>query len=183
MIGTSVTGKTLGIIGFGRIGQAMARRAHFGFGMRILAQSRSPVAPEILAETSAVQVDTVEQMLPECDFVSLHCPGGTANRHLINADRLGLMKSTAILVNTARGEVVDELELARALKSGRIAGAGLDVFEAEPSVHPELLQCENAVLLPHMGSSTRETRVEMGMRALRNIQKYFDGQEPADRVN
>lgn len=183
MIGTSVTGKTLGIIGFGRIGQAMARRAHFGFGMRILAQSRSPVAPEILAETGVVQVDTVEQMLPECDFVSLHCPGGTANRHLINADRLGLMKSTAILVNTARGEVVDELELARALKSGRIAGAGLDVFEAEPSVHPELLQCENAVLLPHMGSSTRETRVEMGMRALRNIQKYFDGQEPADRVN
>jgi len=183
MIGTSVTGKTLGITGFGRIGQAMARRAHFGFGMTILVQSRSPVDPVILAETGAVQVDTIEVLLPKCDFISLHCPGGAANRHLINADRLGLMKSTAILVNTARGEVVDEAALVEALKTGMIAGAGLDVFEAEPTVHPGLLECENAVLLPHMGSSTRETRVGMGMRALKNIQQFFDGTEPDDKVN
>jgi glyoxylate reductase len=183
MIGTSVTGKTLGIIGFGRIGQAMARRAHFGFGMKILVQSRSPVDPVILAETEAVQVDTVEDLLPQCDFISLHCPGGAANMHLIDARRLALMKPTAILVNTARGEVVDEAALVDALKGGVIAGAGLDVFEAEPTVHPELLECENAVLLPHMGSSTRETRVGMGMRALKNIQQFFDGIEPDDKVN
>lgn len=183
LVGTSITRKTLGIIGFGRIGQAMARRAHFGFGMKIIAQSRSPVDPVILAETSAVRFDTIEQLLQECDFLSLHCPGGAANRHLINADRLAQMKTTAILINTARGEVVDEAALVDALKSGQIAGAGLDVFEDEPKVHPGLIECENAVLLPHLGSSTRETRVEMGMRALRNIQQYFDGSEPGDRVN
>lgn len=182
MIGTSVTGKTLGIIGFGRIRQATARRARFGFGMKILAQSRSTVDPAILAETGAEQVDTVEQLLPECDFISLHCPGGAVNKHLINAKRLALMKPTAILVNTARGEVIDEAALVQALKSGQIAGAGLDVFEAEPTVHPGLLDCENAVLLPHLGSSTRETRVGMGMRALRNIEQFFDGVEPDDKV-
>ncbi len=183
MIGTSVTGKTLGIIGFGRIGQAMARRAHFGFGMPILVQSRSAVDPVILAETGAVQVDTLETLLPQCDFISLHCPGGVVNKHLINADRLALMRPTAILVNTARGEVVDEAALVDALKTGVIAGAGLDVFEAEPTVHAGLLECQNAVLLPHMGSSTRETRVGMGMRALKNIQQFFDGIEPDDKVN
>ena len=182
MIGTSVTGKTLGIIGFGRIGQAMARRAHFGFGMKILVQSRSPVDPMVLGETGAEQVDTVADLLPHCDFLSLHCPGGAENRHLINAERLALMKSTAILVNTARGEVVDEAALVNALKTGVIAGAGLDVFEAEPTVHPGLLECENAVLLPHMGSSTSETRIGMGMRALKNIQQFFDGVEPNDKV-
>lgn len=183
LVGHSITRKTLGIIGFGRIGQAMARRAHFGFGMKIVVQSRSTVDPLILAETEAVQVDTVEQLLPQCDFLSLHCPGGAANRHLINADRLSLMKATAILINTARGEVVDEAALAGALKSGQIAGAGLDVFEEEPVVHPELLTCENAVLLPHLGSATSATRVEMGMRALRNIQQFFDGDVPGDKVN
>jgi len=183
MVGTSVTGKTLGIIGFGRIGQAMARRAHFGFGMKVLVQSRSPVDPAVLGETGAVQVATVEDLLPQCDFISLHCPGGAVNKHLIDARRLDLMKPTAILVNTARGEVVDEAALVDALKNGVIAGAGLDVFEAEPSIHPGLLECENAVLLPHMGSSTRETRVGMGMRALKNIQQFFDGAEPDDKVN
>ncbi|OUS04497.1 D-glycerate dehydrogenase [Rhodobacterales bacterium 52_120_T64] len=183
MIGTSITGKTLGIIGFGRIGQAMARRAHFGFGMKILAQSRSAVDPTILAETGAVQVDTVEDLLPQCDFVSLHCPGGAANRHLINADRLASMKSTGILVNTARGEVVDEAALVEALKTGLIAGAGLDVFEEEPKVHAGLVECENAVLLPHLGSATRETRVNMGIRALKNIEQFFEGAEPDDKVN
>ena len=175
LIGTSVTGKTLGIIGFGRIGQAMARRAHFGFGMKILAQSRSPVDPAILAETGAAQVDKIEDLLPECDFISLHCPGGAANKHLIDARRFGMMKPTAILVNTARGEVVDEAALVEALQSGQIAGAGLDVFEAEPTVHPGLLKCENAVLLPHMGSSTSETRVGMGMRALKISASFSTG--------
>lgn len=183
LIGSSITRKTLGIIGFGRIGQAVARRAHFGFGMKIVVQSRSAVDPLILAETEAVQVDTVEELLPECDFLSLHCPGGAANRHLIDAERLGLMNSKAVLINTARGEVVDEGALVGALKSGQIAGAGLDVFEEEPSFHPGLLECENAVLLPHLGSATSETRVEMGMRALRNIQQFFDGEEPGDKVN
>lgn len=182
MIGTSVTGKTLGIVGFGRIGQAMARRAHFGFGMPILVQSRSKVDPTILAETGARQVDTLEEILPMCDFVSLHCPGGDANRHLINAERLKLMKPTAIIVNTARGEVIDEEALVRALNQGEIAGAGLDVFEEEPRVNKGLFTCENAVLLPHMGSSTMETRVGMGMRAIRNLRQYFDGEKPDDQV-
>lgn len=182
MIGTSVTGKTLGIVGFGRIGQAMARRAHFGFGMPILVQSRSKVDPAILAETEARQVDTLEEFLPLCDFVSLHCPGGDANRHLINAERLNLMKSSAVIVNTARGEVIDEDALVKALNQGVIAGAGLDVFEEEPVVNPGLFACENAVLLPHMGSSTMETRVGMGMRAISNLRQYFDGEKPDDQV-
>lgn len=182
MIGTSVTGKTLGIVGFGRIGQAMARRAHFGFGMPILVQSRSPVDPAILAETGARQVVALEELLPLCDFVSLHCPGGGANRHLINAERMKLMKSTAIIVNTARGEVIDESALVDALNSGEIMGAGLDVFEEEPKVNDGLFTCENAVLLPHMGSSTVETRVGMGMRAIRNLRQYFDGKIPDDQV-
>lgn len=183
LIGTSVTGKMLGIVGFGRIGQAMARRAHFGFGMKIIAQSRSAVDPQILAETGATQVNQLDDLLPQCDFVSLHCPGGEANKHLINANRLALMKPGAILINTARGEVVDEGALVEALKSGQIAGAGLDVFEAEPRVHAGLLECENAVLLPHLGSSSRETRVEMGMRALQNIAELFEGKMPGDKVN
>jgi len=183
LIGHRITGKTLGIIGFGRIGQAVARRAHFGFGMKILAQSRSPVAADILAQTEAVQVDSLQDLLPECDFISLHCPGGAENRHLINKSSFALMKSSAILINTARGEVVDEAALATALSDGVIAGAGLDVFEAEPQVTAALLSCENAVLLPHIGSSTSETRIAMGMRALENLRAFFSGNVPKDVVN
>ncbi|MGV6849260.1 MAG: 2-hydroxyacid dehydrogenase [Marinibacterium sp.] len=182
MMGTKVTGKTLGIIGFGRIGQEVARRAHFGFGMKILVQSRSPVPADVLARFGAVQVDTVEDLLPHSDFVSLHCPGGAANRHLIDAGRLALMQRTAHLINTARGEVVDEAALATALLSGTIAGAGLDVFEAEPVVNVDLLRCENAVLLPHLGSATRETREGMGFRVLDNLDDFFAGKDPRDRV-
>lgn len=182
LIGTSVTGKTLGIVGFGRIGQATARRAHFGFGMPIRVQSRSMVAPDILAQTGARQVETLDELLTQCDFVSLHCPGGAENRHLINTARLKMMKSTAILVNTARGEIVDEGALVEALNTGEIAGAGLDVFEAEPTLNAGLFACENAVLLPHMGSSTNETRIGMGMRALSNLQQYFEGVTPSDTV-
>ncbi len=182
LIGTKVSGATLGIIGFGRIGQAMAQRAHFGFGMKVLVQNRSPVPPEVLARYNAVQVPTVEDLLPECDFVSLHCPGGAANRHLINSRRLDLMRPGAFLINTARGEVVDEHALAQALWFGTIGGAGLDVFEREPQVPEALLGADNLVLLPHLGSATRETREAMGFRVLENLTDFFDGRQPRDRV-
>lgn len=182
LIGTKVSGATLGIIGFGRIGQAMAQRAHFGFGMKILVQNRSPVPPEVLARYNATQVPSIEDLLPQCDFVSLHCPGGGANRHLINGPRLDLMKPTAFLINTARGEVVDEHALAQSLWFNTIGGAGLDVFEREPSVPDALLNADNLVLLPHLGSATRETREAMGFRVLDNLTAFFDGRTPRDRV-
>jgi len=182
MIGTKVSGATLGIIGFGRIGQAMAQRAHFGFGMKILVQNRSAVPPQVLARYNAIQVATVEDLLPECDFVSLHCPGGAANRHLINSGRLDLMRPGAFLINTARGEVVDEHALAQALWFGTIGGAGLDVFEQEPKVPQALLEADNLVLLPHLGSATRETREAMGFRVLDNLTAFFEGRQPPDRV-
>lgn len=182
MIGTKVSGATLGIIGFGRIGQAMAQRAHFGFGMKILVQNRSPVPAEILARYNAVQVPTVEGLLPDCDFVSLHCPGGAANRHLINGPRLDLMRPGAFLINTARGEVVDEHALAQALWFGTIGGAGLDVYDREPAISRELLDADNLVLLPHLGSATRETREAMGFRVLDNLTDFFAGKQPRDMV-
>ncbi len=182
LIGTKVSGATLGIIGFGRIGQAMAQRAHFGFGMKILVQNRSAVAPEVLARFGAEQVPSVDDLLPRCDFVSLHCPGGAANRHLINARRLDLMRKDAFLINTARGEVVDEHALAQALWFGTIGGAGLDVFEREPHVPEALLGADNAVLLPHLGSATRETREAMGFRVMENLVDFFGGKTPRDRV-
>ncbi|MBN8633401.1 MAG: D-glycerate dehydrogenase [Rhodobacterales bacterium] len=182
LIGTKVSGATLGIIGFGRIGQAMAQRAQFGFGMKILVQNRSPVPAEVLARYNATQVPSIEDLLPDCDFVSLHCPGGAANRHLINARRLDLMKPGAFLINTARGEVVDEHALAQSLWFGTIAGAGLDVFEREPSIPDALLNADNLVLLPHLGSATRETREGMGFRVLENLTAFFDGRAPRDRV-
>lgn len=182
MIGTKVSGATLGIIGFGRIGQAMAQRAHFGFGMKIIVQNRSAVPAEVLARYNAVQVASVEDLLPACDFVSLHCPGGAANRHLINSRRLDLMRPGAFLINTARGEVVDEHALAQALWFGTIGGAGLDVFEREPKIPAALLDADNLVLLPHLGSATRETREAMGFRVLENLCAFFEGREPRDRV-
>jgi lactate dehydrogenase-like 2-hydroxyacid dehydrogenase len=182
LVGTKVSGATLGIIGFGRIGQAVAHRAHFGFGMRIIVQNRSPVPAEVLARYAAVQVPTIENLLPQCDFVSLHCPGGAANRHLINGRRLDLMRPGAFLINTARGEVVDEHALAQALWFGSIGGAGLDVFDREPLVPDALLSADNLVMLPHLGSATRETREAMGFRVLENLTDFFDGKMPRDRV-
>lgn len=182
LIGAKVSGKTLGIIGFGRIGQEMARRAHHGFGMKIIVQNRSKIAPEILAKFNAVQVDTVEDLLPQSDFVSLHCPGGAENKHLINGRRLDLMKEDAYLINTARGEVVDEHALVHSLWFDTIGGAGLDVFEGEPKVNPKLLTCDNLVMLPHLGSATRETREAMGLRVVENITDFFEGREPRDLV-
>ncbi|SMX50183.1 2-hydroxyacid dehydrogenase [Maliponia aquimaris] len=182
LVGTKVTGKVLGIVGFGRIGQEMARRAHHGFGMTILVQNRSKVAQEVLDQVGAVQVDSVEALMEASDFVSLHCPGGAANRHLVNADRLARMKPGGFLINTARGEVVDEAALAAALTEGRIGGAGLDVFDGEPRVAPELMAAPNLVMLPHLGSATRETREAMGFRVLDNLAAFFAGEAPPDRV-
>ncbi len=182
MIGQKLSGKTLGVIGFGRIGREVARRARFGFGMNVLAYNRSPVAEEVLAESGARQAGSIEELLAQSDFVSLHCPGGAENRHLIDARRLMQMKPTAILVNTARGEVVDEEALVEALMARRIAGAGLDVFEGEPAINRGLLACENAVLLPHLGSATTETREAMGFRVLQNIDDFFQGRTPRDKV-
>lgn len=182
LIGTKVSGKTLGIVGFGRIGQEMARRAHHGFGMKIIVQNRSRVAHEVLAKCNATQVDSIEELLPQCDFVSLHCPGGAANRHLINARRLDLMKPDAFLINTARGEVIDEFALTQALMFDIIGGAALDVFDGEPRISQTLMQCDNLVMLPHLGSATREAREAMGFRVLENLDDFFDGKPPRDKV-
>jgi glyoxylate reductase len=182
MIGAKVTGATLGVIGFGRIGQAVARRAHHGFGMKVIYFDAYPIPAEAAAAVGAEKRDSVEAVLAEADFISLHTTGGAENRHLINAARLKTMKPNAILVNTARGECVDEAALAAALKAGTIAGAGLDVFEEEPKINPALLACENAVLAPHLGSATMSTRVAMGMTALANLKAFFAGQEPPNRV-
>ncbi len=182
LVGTKVSGKTLGIIGFGRIGQEMARRAHHGFGMKILVQNRSAVSPDVLKQFDATQVETVDDLLPHCDFVSLHCPGGAANRHLINGRRLDLMKPDAFLINTARGEVVDEHALVPSLMFDTIGGAALDVFDGEPRISPDLLQCDNLVMLPHLGSATKEAREAMGFRVLDNLGDFFAGRPPRDRV-
>lgn len=182
MIGTKVTGKTLGIIGFGRIGKAMAKRCHFGFDMEVVFYNRSRVDAAEAARYGARQLDTVDEVLAVADFISLHCPGGGENRHLINTERLAKMKKGAYLVNTARGDVVDEPALIAALKNGTIRGAGLDVFEAEPNVPEGLRALENVILLPHLGSATVETRVAMGMKVVDNVTAFFDGREPPDRV-
>lgn len=180
MIGAEVTGSTLGLIGFGRIAQATARKAHHGFGMTILYSSRRRASPEVEAECGARYVDSVDELVAEADFVSLHCPGGPETFHLIDARRLALMKPSAFLINTARGPVVDEAALTRALAERRIAGAGLDVYEREPAVSEGLLELENVVLLPHLGSATSRTRVAMGMRVARNLDAFFDGEAPPD---
>ncbi len=181
MMGTKVTGKTLGIIGLGRIGQAVARRAHHGFGMRILYHNRTPVPDEQIAGLDA-EFRSLEDLLAESDFVSLHCPATPDTRQMINASTLELMKPGAFLINSARGDVVDEAALVDALRSGALAGAGLDVYEGEPAVTPALVEMDNVVLLPHLGSATTETRVAMGMRAVANLQAFFNGDPPPDRV-
>ena len=182
LMGRKVSGKKLGIIGFGRIGRAMARRAHAGFGMNIKVFNRSTVPSAALDAVAAESVASVEELLRVCDFVSLHCPGGGANTHLINSARLAVMKPDAFLINTARGEVVDEDALIDALANNRLAGAGLDVFENEPAIDSRFLKLSNAVLLPHLGSATQETRDAMGFRVVSNLDQFFSGSEPADRV-
>ncbi|GAC1040183.1 2-hydroxyacid dehydrogenase [Rhizobium sp. No.120] len=182
LVGTKVTGKTVGIIGFGRIGRAFAQRCHFGFGMDVVFYNRSAVDPMEAARYGAVQLQTVEDVLEVSDFVSLHCPGGAENRHLMNAARFGAMKPGSFLINTARGDVVDEAALISALEQGTIRGAGLDVYEAEPHIPERLRAMDNVVLFPHLGSATEETRTAMGMKVVDNITAFFAGREPPDRV-
>jgi glyoxylate reductase len=181
MMGRRLAGKRLGIIGMGRIGQAVARRAQ-AFGLQIHYHNRKPVARHIEESLGATHWDSLDQMLARMDIVSVNCPHTPATFHLLNARRLELMKKDAFIVNTARGEVIDEAALARALKSGQIAGAGLDVFEREPMVSPDLIGLPNVILLPHMGSATIEGRVEMGEKVIINIKTFADGHRPPDRV-
>ncbi len=183
LLGKKVSGKTLGIIGFGRIGRAVAHRAHHGFGMKILVQNRSAVTAEILGQCNATQVESIEALMPRCDFISLHCPGGPENRNLIDERRLNLMKPDGYLINTARGEVIDEMALSQVLRSKRIGGAALDVFDGEPSINPVLKDCDNLVMLPHLGSATKESREAMGFRVFDNLCDFFEGRIPRDRVN
>ena len=176
LLGSGLQGKTLGVVGMGGIGQATARRAK-AFGMEIVYQSRSEIDPGIVAELGARRVD-LDELLSISDVVSLHCPYGPATHHLIGAEQLTAMKDSAYLVNTARGPIVDEAALASALREGRIAGAGLDVYEQEPQVHPDLLELDNVVLLPHLGSATVETRTAMAVLAAENVLAVLGGQRP-----
>jgi lactate dehydrogenase-like 2-hydroxyacid dehydrogenase len=175
MLGTKVTGKTLGLLGFGRIGRAVAHRAHHGFGMKIIFHDPFPPGEAEIAALKAEKRNSAEDVLREADFVTLHCPALPETRHLINAKTLGQMKKTAILVNTARGDVVDEAALAVALRTGRIAAAGLDVYEREPRIEAGLAGLENVVLLPHLGSATAETRTAMGNCVVDNVAAFLAG--------
>jgi lactate dehydrogenase-like 2-hydroxyacid dehydrogenase len=182
MLGSQVSGKVLGLVGMGRIARAVARRAHTGFGMRVIFHDPYPPSPAEAAALGAEPRESLEQVLEEADFVSLHCPATPETRHLMNRENLARMRRSAYLVNTARGDVVDEAALVEALSDGTIAGAGLDVYEREPQITPALLTMENVVLLPHLGSATTETRVAMGMRALENLRLFFSGAPLRDRV-
>ena len=182
LLGTQVTGKTLGLIGFGRIAQAMATKAHFGFGMPIMFYTPRPALPELLERFQARQLESIEAVMCEADFVALHCPGSAANYHLIKAEHLAQMKPGGILINTARGDVIDNQALIAALRERRIAAAGLDVYEGEPKLDPGFLELDNAMLLPHLGSATTETRVAMGMKVIENVEAFFKGIAPPNRV-
>jgi len=181
MLGHSVGNKRLGIVGMGRIGQAVAKRAK-AFGMQIHYHNRKKVHPSIEQELEATYWESLDQMLSRMDFVSVNCPHTPATYHLLSARRLALLKPSAYLINTARGEVLDEAALARMLEKGQLAGAGLDVFEHEPEINPKLKKLSNVVLLPHMGSATLEGRTAMGEKVIINIKTFADGHKPPDRV-
>ncbi len=181
-LGHRIWGKRLGIIGMGRIGQAVARRAR-AFGLQIHYHNRRRLADEIEDELEATYWDSLDQMLARMDIVSVNCPHTPATYHLLSARRLKLLKPTAYIVNTARGEVIDENELARLIEAGAIAGAGLDVFEHEPAINPKLLASNRVVALPHMGSATVEGRIDMGEKVIINIKTFLDGHLPPDRVH
>ncbi len=178
LLGTSLRGKTLGLVGFGRIAQATAERARFGFGMEIAYFSRRPGSQDEVERLGARYFPTLDGLAGSCDFLSLHVPGGPETRGMINAAVLARMPAHAILINTARGDVVDEPALVEALTEGAIAGAGLDVFVGEPAIGPDLLDAPNAVLLPHLGSATIETREAMGLCALANLDDWREGRRP-----
>ena len=178
-LGVQVSGKRLGIIGMGRVGQIMARRAR-GFDMQIHYYNRSRLSADL--ELGAVYHDSVEALLPQCDFLSIHCPATPETRHLLNAERIAMLPDGAVVVNTARGAVVDDDALIAALRSGKLFAAGLDVFNDEPNIHPAYRGLQNTFLLPHIGSATVETRDAMGFRALDNLDAIMAGKEPRDRL-
>ena len=181
MLGRRLWGKRLGIIGMGRIGQALARRGA-AFGLSIHYHNRKPVSPRVADELGATYWESLDQMLARMDIVSVNCPHTPATYHLLSARRLKLLQPHAVVVNPARGEIIDEGALANMLARGEIAGAGLDVYEHEPAVNPKLLKLPNVVLLPHMGSATVEGRIDMGEKVIVNIKTFMDGHRPPDRV-
>ncbi|MEM9716530.1 MAG: D-glycerate dehydrogenase [Pseudomonadota bacterium] len=172
-LGTHVSGKTVGIIGMGRIGQAIARRCHFGFGMDVVYYNRSPKELDF----PATRLDQITDVMAAADFISLSTPGGAGTQHLIGQAELSAMKPTGFLINTSRGEVIDEAALVAALHAGAIAGAGLDVYEHEPNVSSELLKMDNVTLLPHLGTAALNVREEMGLMAVKNIRAYVTDQK------
>ena len=181
MLGHRINGKRLGIIGMGSIGQAIARRAK-AFGMSIHYHNRKAVHPSIEAELEATYWETIEQLLPRVDIISINCPSTPATHHLLNKERLSLLSPHSYLVNTGRGDVIDEMALIELLKENKIAGAGLDVYEHEPAISSALIDLPNVVLLPHIGSATIEGRHAMGDKVIINIQTFLDGHTPPDRV-
>lgn len=182
MLGHRISGKSLGIIGMGRIGQAVARRAR-AFGLSIHYHNRRPVPTDVERSLEATYWESLDQMLARMDIVSVNCPHTPATYHLLSARRLKLLKPTAYVVNTARGEVIDENALARMIEAKEISGAGLDVFENEPAINPKLLKSKNVVVLPHMGSATIEGRIDMGEKVIINVKTFLDGHAPPDRVH
>ena len=181
MLGSRLKGKKLGIVGMGRIGTAVARRAK-AFGLEIFYHNRNPAHPKVVEEVGAQYCEGLDALLSRVDILSINCPHTPATYHLLSARRLKLLKPTAIVVNTARGEVIDEAALIHMLEAGELGGAGLDVFEHEPAADPRLLALKNVVLLPHMGSATLEGRVDMGEKVIINIKMWADGHKPPDRV-
>jgi lactate dehydrogenase-like 2-hydroxyacid dehydrogenase len=182
LVGSALKGKVLGLVGMGRIAVATAQRAHHGFGMKIAYYGRREVDPAVAAELEAEFYPSLHTLLRASDFVSLHVPGGEATANLIDAEAIALMKPGAYLITPARGGIVDHDALAAALDSGRLAGAGLDVYPHEPHVPPALLGLENVVLLPHLGSANAETRIAMGMKALANVEAFASGNPLPDRI-
>ena len=181
MLGSRIFGKRLGIVGMGRIGQAVAQRAK-GFGLAIHYHNRHQLHVDIENKLEATFWESLDQMLARMDFISINCPHTPATYHLLSSRRLKLLQSHAVIINTSRGEVIDETALTKMLVGGEIAGAGLDVFENEPAVNKKLLVMDNVVLLPHMGSATVEGRIDMGEKVLINIKTFVDGHNPPDRV-
>ncbi|NOX40957.1 MAG: D-glycerate dehydrogenase [Alphaproteobacteria bacterium] len=179
MLGMHVSGKTLGVIGMGRIGQAVARRAHFGFGMDVVFYNRSVVKD---LGIRARQLGSIGDVMAQSDVISVNVPGGAENRHLISREVLARARPTSILINTARGDVIDEAALIDALKTKALAGAGLDVYEHEPHVPAALISLENVVLLPHLGTNALDVRTEMGLMAVENIRAFFSGETPPNKV-
>ena len=181
LLGTKLAGKVLGIVGMGRIGQAVAHRAR-AFGLEIAYHNRKRLPEAVERMFQARWVETLDDLMGEADILSLHCPAGPGTHHMINARRIGLMKDGASLINTARGDLVEQEALVAALESGKLAGAGLDVYPDEPNVDPRLIRHPNVMTLPHIGSATREGREESGLKVIANIRMWVDGHRPPDQV-